>query len=109
LTIHFAFSITRTLIDGQEVIDNLASSIRIVEVLGRDLPMKLFKETQRIEKDGGMMIMNGQRRRTPGGVFLFLLKHSEEVPQDQKKLIFIDDTRKKNLEKKGVTIYETRS
>lgn len=31
--------------------------MRIVEVLGRDLPIKLFKETQRIEKDGGMMIV----------------------------------------------------
>lgn len=32
-------------------------SERIVDILGRDLPIKLFKETQKIEKDGGMMIM----------------------------------------------------
>ncbi len=32
-------------------------SVRIVEVLGRDIPMKIFTETQKIEKDGGMMIM----------------------------------------------------
>lgn len=75
--------------------------LRIVEVLGRDVPIKIFKETQKIEKDGGMMIMNGQRRRTPGGVFLFLLKHSDEVQQEQKKLIFIEETRKKNHEKKA--------
>lgn len=96
-------------------------SVRIVEVLGREIPMKLFKETQKIERDGGMMIMvsclrttfffswqnastlyiqNGQRRRTPGGVFLFLLKHSDEVEEDCKKLIFIEDTRKKNQDKK---------
>jgi len=74
--------------------------LRIVEVLGRDLPIKIFKETQKIEKDGGMMIMNGQRRRTPGGVFLFLLKHSDEIPQNQKNLIFIEEARKKNQEKK---------
>ncbi|KAJ6642819.1 Phosphorylated adapter RNA export protein, partial [Pseudolycoriella hygida] len=74
--------------------------LRIVEVLGRDIPIKLFKETQKIEKDGGMMIMNGQRRRTPGGVFLFLLKNSNEVQEDQKKLIFIEDVRKKIQEKK---------
>lgn len=33
-------------------------------------------------------------------MFLFLLKHSDEVKQDQKKLIFIEETRKKNQEKK---------
>jgi len=27
-----------------------------VEILGMDLPLQLYKETQRIEADGGMMI-----------------------------------------------------
>ena len=32
-------------------------SVRIVSILGREIPIKLFKETQKIESDGGMLIM----------------------------------------------------
>ncbi|XP_053696112.1 phosphorylated adapter RNA export protein isoform X2 [Sabethes cyaneus] len=63
--------------------------LRVVSVLGKDIPAKLFKETQKIEADGGMLIMNGARRRTPGGVFLFLLKHNEEIDKEDKKAIFL--------------------
>ncbi|KAH8353970.1 hypothetical protein KR067_006705 [Drosophila pandora] len=65
--------------------------VRVVEVLGMDLPLELYKETQRIEADGGMMIKNGNRRRTPGGVFLFLLKHNNKITQEQQKSIFSED------------------
>lgn len=30
--------------------------MRVVKVLGLDVPLELYKETQRIEADGGMMI-----------------------------------------------------
>lgn len=56
--------------------------------------MKLFKETQKIESDGGMLIVNGMRRRTPGGVFLFLLKNCDDVNKKQKKEIFQEEARK---------------
>lgn len=69
-------------------------SVRVVNVLGRDLPIKLFKETQKIESDGGMLIVNGMRRRTPGGVFLFLLKNCDDINKKQKKDIFLEETRK---------------
>uniref|UniRef100_U5EMS7 Phosphorylated adapter RNA export protein n=1 Tax=Corethrella appendiculata TaxID=1370023 RepID=U5EMS7_9DIPT len=74
--------------------------LRVVKVLGKELPIKLFKETQKIESDGGMLIMNGMRRRTPGGVFLFLLKHNEEVSPEDKKLIFLDERKSVNSDKK---------
>lgn len=67
---------------------------KIVNILGRDTPIKLFKETQKIESDGGMLIVNGMRRRTPGGVFLFLLKNCDDITKKQKKDVFLDDTRK---------------
>lgn len=38
--------------------------------------------------------MNGMRRRTPGGVFLFLLKNCDEISKKQKKDIFLEETRK---------------
>ncbi|XP_031617772.1 phosphorylated adapter RNA export protein [Contarinia nasturtii] len=68
--------------------------VRVVNTLGRDLSIKLFKETQKIESDGGMLIVNGMRRRTPGGVFLFLLKNCDEISKKQKKDIFLEEERK---------------
>ncbi len=38
------------------------------------MALELFAKTQAVEKDGGMMIKNGARRRTPGGVYLHLLR-----------------------------------
>lgn len=74
--------------------------LRVVHVLGKEIPAKLFKETQKIEADGGMLIMNGARRRTPGGVFLFLLKHNEEIDKDDKRSIFLEEKVKAIKERK---------
>lgn len=38
--------------------------------------------------------MNGMRRRTPGGVFLFLLKNCDDISKKQKKDIFLEEARK---------------
>ncbi|XP_058975892.1 phosphorylated adapter RNA export protein-like [Musca domestica] len=76
--------------------------VRIVEVLGLELPLKIFKETQRIEADGGMTIKNGQRRRTPGGVFLFLIKHNETLSADDQKAIFSEDRTNANKKHKDM-------
>lgn len=65
--------------------------VRVVDVIGPEMAVEIFKETQRIERDGGMMILNGKRRRTPGGVFLFLLKNHDRISPDEHKLIFYDE------------------
>lgn len=75
--------------------------LRVVNILGKEIPAKLFKETQKIEADGGMLIMNGARRRTPGGVFLFLLKHNEEINKEDKKAIFFEDKKAAIKERKN--------
>lgn len=72
--------------------------LHAINTIGSEIPIKLFGETQKIELDGGMMTMDGYRRRTPGGVFLFLLKHCTEITKEQRKVIFYDD--KKKFEKK---------
>ena len=44
--------------------------------------------------------MNGMRRRTPGGVFLFLLKNCDDINKRQKKEIFLDETKKSVKDRK---------
>ncbi|KHJ91770.1 hypothetical protein OESDEN_08355 [Oesophagostomum dentatum] len=48
----------------------------------------LFEETRNVESHGGMMTDNGQRRRTPGGVFISLFKLDPDISEDVKKEIF---------------------
>lgn len=48
--------------------------IGIVEIVGVEVALDLFNKTKDIESKGGMMIKNGERRRTPGGVFMQLLR-----------------------------------
>ncbi|XP_023939276.1 phosphorylated adapter RNA export protein [Bicyclus anynana] len=81
---------------------------RIVQVTGTNKAMAIYKETQRIENDGGMLVMNGTRRRTSGGIFFFLLKRDDEVSQVMINDIFNEDrlnnrkikkTRTKNRQK----------
>lgn len=58
----------------------------VVRVLGEDVAQKLLAETQEIEKNGGMMLPDGSRKRTPGGVFFFLAR--QKLSQADKLAIF---------------------
>jgi len=63
---------------------------RVVEVLGMELALALLDETLQIEASGGMTTADGSRRRTPGGVYLTLLKQrlvAEGRKDDLKKII----------------------
>ncbi|KAG7301636.1 hypothetical protein JYU34_014612 [Plutella xylostella] len=71
---------------------------RIVQLLGASKAIELYKEAQRIEADGGMLVMNGHRRRTPGGIYFFLLKQDDEISQEKVSQIFTED-RKENARK----------
>ena len=48
--------------------------IGVVDLFGVEVCLEIFNKTKEIESKGGMMIKNGERRRTPGGVFLQLLR-----------------------------------
>lgn len=72
--------------------------IRVVSVIGKDESLKLYTNTQQIEKNGGMMTINKQRRRTPGGIFLWLLKTSSKIDETKKKEIFEGDKDKQMSE-----------
>lgn len=62
---------------------------RVVEVCGVEWSLALLAETQRIEAEGGMMTADGARRRSPGGVYMTLLKQrlKEEGRKDDLKRI----------------------
>ncbi|RUS70133.1 hypothetical protein EGW08_022104 [Elysia chlorotica] len=55
---------------------------RIVESIGKAQAIQLYYMTEDVEDAGGMMIRNGSRRRTPGGVYIELLKTDGSIPQD---------------------------
>lgn len=67
---------------------NEALVIQVTVVCGREFVEAIYKETQRIEEDGGMMIRGNRRRRTSGGVFFFLIKHNDEIGEDKKREAF---------------------
>ncbi|XP_050403248.2 phosphorylated adapter RNA export protein [Patella vulgata] len=64
---------------------------RVVETLGKRKALELLYLTEDVEESGGMFVMNGERRRTPGGVFLQLLKMDMDVTKANIKQIFAEE------------------
>lgn len=58
---------------------------RIVWALGGSQCYQLLEQTLQIEHNGGMMLRDGSRRRTPGGVF-FYLAFGTGQPQEGRRL-----------------------
>ena len=73
--------------------------VGVVDLVGHEVAVELFNKTKEVEAQGGMMIKNGERRRTPGGVFLQLLRdygHDENearVNHKHVKLFFAQSNR----------------
>ncbi|XP_060527260.1 phosphorylated adapter RNA export protein [Cylas formicarius] len=68
--------------------------LKILDAMGKEKTFELFEETRRIEKEGGMLIMNQTRRRTPGGLFLYLVRNDYHITPEQKQKIFEEDRQK---------------
>ena len=58
----------------------------IVQHVGAEAALALLQETLAVEAGGGMMLPDGSRRRTPGGVYLYLAKG--RVPRDVRAVIW---------------------
>lgn len=85
---------------------------RVVTVLGQQKALELLYATENIEANGGLMICNGTRRRTPGGVYLHLLRSNTQISSDDIDNIFaperaeareiVKKRKRSELEKKAV-------
>ena len=58
---------------------------RIVWALGRTAARNLLEQTLQVEQNGGMMLRDGSRRRTPGGIF-FHLAYTTGQPKEGRTL-----------------------
>lgn len=47
---------------------------RIVKLLGDDFAQEMLEKAREVEEQGGLMLPNGSRRRTFGGVYFYLVK-----------------------------------
>ncbi len=71
---------------GENAEEPKAQIYRTVKRLGIEQALGFLQQTHEIEAQGGRMVTDGSRRRTPGGVFFLLIK--ERVPVEITKHIF---------------------
>lgn len=74
---------------------------RVVKVVGKKKALELLGETATLEESGGVYTMDGSRRRTPGGVYLNLLKNTPSITKAQIKQIFFEEQVKEYKSKKA--------
>ena len=87
---------------------NINLVLRIVIIVGKDKAIDIFNKTQEIEKEGGMLIINKSRRRTSGGVFIYLIRHDSDISQAQKSEIF-EESKLKYANKQSKKKYKYRN
>ncbi|KAM7377892.1 hypothetical protein PAMA_013012 [Pampus argenteus] len=74
---------------------------RVVNVVGKKKAIELLGETATLEETGGVYTMDGSRRRTPGGVYLNLLKNTPSITKAQIRQIFLEEHQKECKSKKA--------
>ncbi|XP_068611456.1 phosphorylated adapter RNA export protein [Brachionichthys hirsutus] len=74
---------------------------RVLKVIGNKKAIELLRETAALEEGGGVHTVDGSRRRTPGGVYLNLLKNTPGVTRAQVRKIFLDEQHKDQKSKKA--------
>ena len=65
---------------------------KIVYTIGVERTQEFLQKTLEIEAAGGQKTADGSRRRSPGGVFFYMVRTS--LPQEERKQIW-SNTRKK--------------
>ncbi len=67
--------------------------VKIVRECGIELTATAFKDALEIESQGGLMLPDNSRRRTPGGVFFFLVR--SRISEQLRKKIFLSKNKRK--------------
>ena len=67
---------------------------RLVKLCGTEKVISLLRATEDVEEMGGLAIQDGSRRRTPGGVFFFLLKNDKDVSKETMDEVFKEQREK---------------
>ena len=70
----------------------------IIQYCGLEFAQSILQETLTIEAEGGLMLPDQSRRRTPGGVYFYVARH--KMPPDKAKRIFPGYFRKKEVRPK---------
>ena len=70
---------------------------RIVRTLGEERTRELVRHAQVIEEQGGMLVPDGSRRRTLGGVF-FKLAKDQATPEERGRIWMPKNRRQKPKE-----------
>ncbi|MDQ5851553.1 MAG: phosphorylated adapter RNA export RNA-binding domain-containing protein [Chloroflexota bacterium] len=71
---------------GERVTSPRAQVGRVVRVLGIERAEAFYQQALEVEAAGGMMLPDGSRRRTPGGVFFKLVR--DGVSEEERLAIF---------------------
>lgn len=79
---------------------------RVVQVLGVTRSRKLLGMTEDIEATGGLLIRDKSRRRTPGGVFFFLVKAN--TTKEEANMVFGEEIRQRERMRKKYRREQTR-
>ncbi len=69
---------------GEQVHGPRAQVGRVVQVLGIERAQAIYEQALEVEAAGGMMLPDGSRRRTPGGVFFKLVRDSVSDAEREK-------------------------
>lgn len=72
---------------------------RCVKSLGRKKALEILYATEDIQERGGMLTSDGYRKRSPGGVYIQLVRKDDTILNCQRKNIFIEDFLKKKKQK----------
>ncbi len=73
---------------GETEHEPIQQIVRVVDRLGAERARAFLVQVRAIEAQGGRMLPDGSRRRTPGGLFFLLVRQSADVSRRDKVYIF---------------------
>lgn len=76
--------------------DNHTLIKKVVYIIGSERTQGFLQKTLEIEASGGMMTADGARRRSPGGVFFYIVRTG--LPAEERKQIWSNTRKKKQAE-----------